>query len=138
LERSRAREWRRENISGRRNHAGECGAAIRITNPYAVDVCSGVEAKPGKKDAKRMKAFMRAVEKARREADECCSKIVPDERGRYGSYGGRYVPETLMAPLEELEQAYAEASADAGFQSQLDKLLRDFAGRPRLCNLRHG
>ena len=58
------------------------------------------------------------------------SKIVPDERGRYGSYGGRYVPETLMAPLEELEQAYAEASADAGFQSQLDKLLRDFAGRP--------
>jgi len=44
------------------------GAAIRITNPYAVDVCSGVEATPGKKDAKRMKAFMRAVEKARREA----------------------------------------------------------------------
>jgi phosphoribosylanthranilate isomerase len=44
------------------------GAAIRITNPYAVDVCSGVEAKPGKKDAKRMKAFMQAVEKARREA----------------------------------------------------------------------
>ncbi len=44
------------------------GAAIRITRPYAVDVCSGVEAKPGKKDAKRLKAFMRAVEEARKEA----------------------------------------------------------------------
>jgi len=43
------------------------GAAIRITKPYAVDVCSGVEAKPGKKDAKLLKAFMRAVEKARKE-----------------------------------------------------------------------
>jgi len=58
------------------------------------------------------------------------AKIVPDERGRYGSYGGRYVPETLMAPLEELERAYAEASADAAFQNQLNKLLHDFAGRP--------
>ena len=35
---------------------------------------------------------------------------VPDSRGRYGPYGGRYVPETLMAPLEELERAYAEAA----------------------------
>jgi phosphoribosylanthranilate isomerase len=42
--------------------------AIRITRPYAVDVCSGVEAKPGKKDTKRLKAFMRAVEDARGEA----------------------------------------------------------------------
>jgi len=58
------------------------------------------------------------------------AQIVPDGRGRYGSYGGRYVPETLMAPLEELERAYAEASADAAFQDRLNKLLHDFAGRP--------
>jgi tryptophan synthase beta chain len=55
---------------------------------------------------------------------------VPDARGRYGPYGGRYVPETLMAPLEELERAYAEASTDPAFQSRLSKLLHDFAGRP--------
>ena len=54
----------------------------------------------------------------------------PDTRGRFGPYGGRYVPETLMAPLEELERAYAEARADKNFQSELDGLLRDFAGRP--------
>jgi tryptophan synthase beta chain len=58
------------------------------------------------------------------------SQVVPDARGRYGPYGGRYVPETLMAPLEELERAYAEASADPKFQAQLSKLLHDFAGRP--------
>jgi tryptophan synthase beta chain len=59
------------------------------------------------------------------------SQVVPDARGRYGPYGGRYVPETLMAPLEELERAYAEASADPSFQARLSKLLHDFAGRPR-------
>jgi len=55
---------------------------------------------------------------------------VRESRGRYGPYGGRYVPETLMAPLEELERAYAEARGDPGFQSELAALLRDFAGRP--------
>src|SRR5271170_4612491 len=50
--------------------------------------------------------------------------------GRFGAYGGRYVPETLMAALEELEHAYAEAQADPAFHAELDLLLRDFAGRP--------
>jgi tryptophan synthase beta chain len=54
----------------------------------------------------------------------------PDARGRYGPYGGRYVPETLMAPLEELERAYAQAKKDRVFQAQLHTLLHDFAGRP--------
>ena len=54
----------------------------------------------------------------------------PDSRGRFGPYGGRYVPETLMAPLEELERAYAEARADLSFQNELSAMLRDFAGRP--------
>jgi tryptophan synthase beta chain len=57
-------------------------------------------------------------------------QVVPDDRGRYGPYGGRYVPETLMAPLEELERVYAEARADSSFQAELDDLLRNFAGRP--------
>src|SRR5271170_6534526 len=50
--------------------------------------------------------------------------------GRFGAYGGRYVPETLMAALEELEVAYAAAQADAAFHLELDSLLKDFAGRP--------
>jgi tryptophan synthase beta chain len=55
---------------------------------------------------------------------------IPRENGRYGPYGGRYVPETLMAPIEELERAYEQARADRVFQAELDTLLRDFAGRP--------
>src|SRR5512146_3416064 len=50
--------------------------------------------------------------------------------GRFGSYGGRYVPETLMAPLQELEAAYEEARHDKKFQQELDELLHDYAGRP--------
>ncbi len=50
--------------------------------------------------------------------------------GRFGVYGGRYVPETLMAALEELEAAYAEAQADAAFQAELDGLLKNYCGRP--------
>ncbi len=58
------------------------------------------------------------------------TQTVPDARGRFGPYGGRYVPETLMAPLEELEAAYAAARADRAFQLELDDLLKNFAGRP--------
>ncbi|MBI3403893.1 MAG: tryptophan synthase subunit beta [Acidobacteria bacterium] len=54
----------------------------------------------------------------------------PDARGRFGPFGGRYVPETLMAPVEELERAYATARSDAAFQSEFASLLKNFAGRP--------
>lgn len=50
--------------------------------------------------------------------------------GRFGAYGGRYVPETLVAALDELEHAYAEAQADPAFHVRLDSLLHDYAGRP--------
>jgi tryptophan synthase beta chain len=54
----------------------------------------------------------------------------PDAGGHFGPYGGRYVPETLMAPLEELEQAYYAARQDPAFQAELDDLLHNYAGRP--------
>src|SRR5256714_10746041 len=50
--------------------------------------------------------------------------------GRFGPYGGRYVPETLMVPLFELERAYEIAKSDAAFQAQFQSLLKNFAGRP--------
>jgi tryptophan synthase beta chain len=52
------------------------------------------------------------------------------EPGRFGVYGGRYVPETLMAALDELEREYAKARKDKKFQVRLDELLRTYAGRP--------
>jgi tryptophan synthase beta chain len=55
---------------------------------------------------------------------------MPDAGGHFGPYGGRYVPEVLMAPLEELELAYHDARRDPVFQAELDQLLADYAGRP--------
>ncbi|MBL8293017.1 MAG: tryptophan synthase subunit beta, partial [Bryobacterales bacterium] len=54
----------------------------------------------------------------------------PDSQGHFGPYGGRYVPETLMAPLEEIEQAWTEARKDPTFQAELHDLLTNYAGRP--------
>ena len=58
------------------------------------------------------------------------TQIKKSAPGRFGPYGGRYVPETLMAALEELERTYAKAKGDRKFQRELDDLRRTYAGRP--------
>jgi tryptophan synthase beta chain len=55
---------------------------------------------------------------------------LPDGRGHFGLFGGKYVPETLMSPLEELERAYREAREDAAFEAELKGYLSDYVGRP--------
>ena len=54
----------------------------------------------------------------------------PDARGYYGQYGGRFVPETLVAPVADLERAYLQARSDESFHAELAQLLRDYVGRP--------
>ena len=54
----------------------------------------------------------------------------PDVRGYYGQFGGRFVPETLVAPVQALEHAYFEARQDPSFRAELEQLLRDYVGRP--------
>ncbi len=58
------------------------------------------------------------------------SATVPDAHGHFGPYGGRYVPETLMHPLQELEQEYFRSQHDPEFQRELQYYLREFCGRP--------
>ncbi len=58
------------------------------------------------------------------------SPPLPDALGHFGCFGGRYVPEVLMSPLEELEQAYREARGDPEFHRELNDLLHHYAGRP--------
>ena len=55
---------------------------------------------------------------------------LPDKNGRFGEFGGRFVPETLIPALRELEQAHAEAMCDTEFTAELERLLCDYAGRP--------
>ncbi len=57
-------------------------------------------------------------------------KLYPDEHGHFGTFGGQFVPESLMAALEELEKAYEQSLSDAAFQSELRRELHDYVGRP--------
>jgi tryptophan synthase beta chain len=54
----------------------------------------------------------------------------PDEKGYWGQYGGRFVPETLVAPLDELTEAFFTYRDDPAFHAELDDLLHNFSGRP--------
>ena len=97
--------------SGRRSH----GAWMRARE---------LERAPGWKDHEKMRRFVRAALGIYMIVSQ------PDASGHFGPYGGRYVPEVLMAPLEELEQAYLEARSDRGVPSRTDDLLENYAGRP--------
>ncbi len=58
------------------------------------------------------------------------TSILPDEKGRFGQFGGRFVPETLMGAVDELEREYRAAQEDESFQAQLKDLARNYVGRP--------
>jgi tryptophan synthase beta chain len=64
------------------------------------------------------------------ENDSKMASILPDAGGHFGAYGGRYVAETLMPAVIELEQAYNSICAEPAFQAELNLLLKDYAGRP--------
>jgi len=122
------------------------GDAVRNAPAIAVDVASGVEAPrvPGRrpsKDALKVALFAKRARAARLDRPNLAARPTPvdpslleaDERGRWGlerQYGGRYVPETLMAAVEELERAYLRVRHDPRFWAELRDLLASFAGRP--------
>jgi tryptophan synthase beta subunit len=105
-------------------------AAIWAVRPTAIDVSSGVESSPGIKDHVRMRTFFAAAHRAAHRSLPAFGRRDPDHRGYFGSFGGRFVPETLVAPVEALEQEYREARADPAFTSAFAHLLATYVGRP--------
>ena len=62
--------------------------------------------------------------------DELCNQNLPDKSGHFGEYGGRFVPETLMPALEQLEKEYIKAKDDPKFNEELRYYLNEYVGRP--------
>ena len=97
-------------------------AAIESCKPAGVDISGGVET-DGVKDPKKMQAIINFVHEYENETDKI---------GRFGIYGGQYIPETLMPAVKELESAYRNYANDPAFQNELCELLSNYAGRPSL------
>jgi tryptophan synthase beta chain len=98
-------------------------SAVRDARPALVDAASGLE-RDHASDPRRIVAFVRAARREPTGADRV------NARGRFGPYGGRYVPETLIPPLDELSAAWAAARRDPTYREELGRLQRDFIGRP--------
>ncbi len=97
--------------------------AIATARPALVDSSGGLE-RDGQPDPRRVAAFVRAARRDPTGADRA------DARGRFGRFGGRYVPETLIPALDELSAAWAIARQDAAYIGELRRLHADFIGRP--------
>jgi tryptophan synthase beta subunit len=104
--------------------------AIVTLRPYAVDVSGGVEAAKGIKDAVKMTALMRGILMSNAQSVSNQIQKLPDANGHFGIYGGLFVAETLMQPLEELRQAYELYLKDSSFLAELNNDLHHFVGRP--------
>ncbi len=109
-------------VAGGLTPANVAGAVI-TARPAYVDASSGLEHE-GRTDPRRIRAFVRNARRDPTGADRV------DARGRFGRFGGRYVPETLIPALDELTEAWGRARADSGYRAEVRALHRDFIGRP--------
>ena len=104
--------------------------AIEKINPKIVDLNSRLEMYPGKKDLKLVRQVVNLMRSSDMKKIFFSTKYDADEKGYFGKYGGRYVPELLRPALEELEKVYKQAKQDPLFQQELMDLYKNYSGRP--------
>ncbi|HTO55778.1 MAG TPA: tryptophan synthase subunit beta [Myxococcota bacterium] len=104
--------------------AANVAEALRAAFPYGVDASSGLESAPGKKDPAKLRQFVAAVRAF------APARTRPDASGRFGRFGGRYVPETLVPAVEELANAWEVLRQDPRFWKELELERGSYAGRP--------
>ncbi|MDD5190851.1 MAG: tryptophan synthase subunit beta, partial [Dehalococcoidales bacterium] len=112
-------------------HPQNVGALIKDFSPRGVDVSSGVEIN-GVKNHRLIKQFITAVRQVEVKGTKTMqqNRELPDQRGYFGDFGGRFVPEILAPALEELTAAYEKIKTGRGFWDEYRRLCRDYAGRP--------
>ena len=110
-------------IAGRLN-AYSAASLLRMSTAMGVDVASSVESEPGRKHPGRLAEFISTVRSVSTQR-----LPAPGADGRFGLFGGAYVPETLVSALEDLRRVYAELAESVEFHRELILLLREFAGR---------
>ena len=120
---------RRRRAAARQRRRGD-----RRHPPYAVDVASGVEAEPGRKDHARDGRLLRGREAAASVPRRHDARTEVEER--FGPYGGRYVPETLIAGARRADRGLGRGARGRGVPRRLAPLHRDFIGRPTPLYLR--
>jgi len=122
-------------------HNKNIHSAIETVHPQAVDISSGVEDEPGIKNHEKLEELFKTVSQlSASESSVFTSKKYqqPDTGGHYGRYGGKYVPETLIPALNELEAVYLEMKDNPAFVSELNQLHREYSGRPSPLTLASG
>ena len=108
--------------------AKNIGKVLSVHSPYAVDVSSSVEHQEGFKDMQKIKEMQVAMQAPIKVSPHLIGSLDPITY--YGQYGGQYVPESLIAPMQVVTEAFHFYKTDPSFCAELDGLLKDYAGRP--------
>jgi len=109
---------------------------VETVHPDGIDISSGVEREPGIKDKRKLNELFHELHGMNGEYENSMNPMTkpkytqPDAGGHYGQFGGKYVPESLIPALEELESTYNDLKNTPEFQEELNALHREYSGRP--------
>ncbi len=118
------------------------GRILAILDPFGIDISSAVETE-GKKNPKLIASFIQEFTTVQQQKIQIQGDLseyyttFPDEHGKFGRFGGKFMPETLIPAINELERAYFKYKNDPSFLSELNQIRSNYMGRPTPLSLAH-